>query len=232
MSDHPKMSVTQSRLFIKNLAANNPFLLKAIIRFNYSLNRSRENEFIPQTSLIASSNRAKAKLNGAFTKGYWDFEEESSRITLLDTNTLKDLLLTWGAAFCAPVINRFVTRQDVDTLHKNIDQKYIEFAIGRGQFALGDLLDIVTPVSGKVPPEKIKALIRKYGMTAHEICLAAWPQALQKIQIQKIKQELPDWFKLRPSLSELHPSHPRAIWFSIKKILLKEVAPQWTPCFS
>mgnify|MGYP000267221358 CR=1 FL=1 len=53
------------------------------------------------------------------------------------------------------------------------------------------------------------------------ICRAPWPAALK----ERVAENIED---APPSVS---PAVQRAVWFGLKKLLLKEVAPQWAPCF-
>ena len=118
-----------NRLFHRDLARERPQLFKTILTFNRSIHaRTTEHEFFsrldsgarPGLSMTGSGfnhgssmaginkilngfNRAKARLfvnNDSL--GFWDFEEESRRMALLDAETLNQLILSWGAAFCSP----------------------------------------------------------------------------------------------------------------------------------
>ncbi|WP_022665955.1 hypothetical protein [Desulfospira joergensenii] len=224
-----------SRIFLRSLAADHPELFKAVVRFNASVNRknsvSKEADGSAVNAVINGSKRAAARLNGKFTRGFWDFEEESRRMALLDSKTLKTLLFTWGAAFCAPLLCRFVQKQDLEILHRDMEPGYTDFALKRGRFFLGDFDGIIRLDEAGAKAEQMPDLIMKHSMRAHEICLRYWPEPLRELQAEKIKLDLPDWFERKPEMDRPHPSHPRAVWFSFKKILLKEVAPEWTPCF-
>ena len=236
MTDNGSAFSDGSRIFLRNLASDKPELFKAVVRFNASVNRENS---VPKEAgssvahaLINGSKRAAARLNGTFTRGFWDFEEESRRMALLDSKTLKTLLLTWGAAFCAPLLCRFVQKQDLEVLHRDMEPGFTDFALKRGRFLLGDFDSIIRLEEASAKAEQMPDLIMKYSMRAHDICLTFWPEPLRELQTEKIKLDLPEWFEKRPQTDRPHPSHPRAVWFSFKKILLKEVAPEWTPCFS
>ncbi|MBI9092610.1 MAG: hypothetical protein JEZ12_25620 [Desulfobacterium sp.] len=227
----------ENRLFYRNLAMDRPQLFAAIMGFNASANWE-SNTHGPGLNnhgahgLLAQSNRAKGRLYARDDQGFWDFEEESRRMALLDAPTLNECILSWGAAFCAPLINKFILKKDIEILNQDIGRKHLDFARGKGRFNIGDISGIIQVEEPTVPPEKIRALILKYGMRAHGICAAAWPGPLQTIEARRIERHLPDLFLHMPRLALPPPAHLRAIWFTMKKILLKEVAPQWTPCFS
>lgn len=228
-----------NRLFHRNLAKERPQLFAAILGFNAAINADaagdgRDPGADPSmvNGLLARSNRAKARLNGRYHQEFWDFEEESRRMALLDAATLNDLILSWGAAFCAPLLNRIVLKKEVELLDQAVGSRYLDFARGRGRFNIGEISEIIRVKETATAPENMRSLILSYGMHAHGICSAAWPAPLQTIENNRIERHLPDLFEHRSPVAEVHPSHLRAIWFSMKKILLKEVAPQWTPCFS
>ena len=226
-----------NRLFYRNLASDRPQLFGAIMRFNASINRKAglpepENEVRFPEGILAESNRAKARLHAGDTVGFWDFEEESRRIALLNADVFNELILSWGSAFCAPMLNRFILKKDVEILNRDIGGKYLDFARGKGRFTIGDIGEIIRVEEEAAPSEDMRSLVLKYGMRAHGICSTAWPEALQAIETRRIERHLPDLFEERSPLTPVDPSHLRAIWFSMKKILLKEVAPLWTPCFS
>jgi hypothetical protein len=234
MTDDAMAAAGKSRLFYRNLALERPQLFGAILGFNAAVNRDAAMArlgVVPE-AILSSSNRARGRLQGRQTPGFWDFEEESRRMALVDTATLKDLILSWGAAFCAPLLNRYVLRQDVETLHREVDVRYLDFARGKGRFNIGDISGIIRLEETAVPAEKMPALIAQYGMHAHGTLATAWPESLQAIEARRIERHLPGLFVHRSRQAQVHPPHLRAIWFSMKKILLKEVAPQWTPCFS
>lgn len=237
--DTHEVSSEISRSFYRNLVLDMPQLFDAIVRFNTSnlleTEKSRLASFDDTALLdgiLLKSNRAKAQFFGRYTVGFWNFEEESRRLALVDASILKDLILSFGAALCAPLLNRFIRREDVEILLQDIGSNYLDFARGRGRFVLGDISEIIKLKEQSIAPESMRSLIIKYGMHAHSICSSAWPESLQAFEDQKIEHQFPDFFEYRLQLTKVNPSHLRAIWFSMKKILLKEVAPQWTPCFS
>ena len=233
--EFPRELLGINRLFYRNLVSDMPQLFEAVVQFNKSLQEAdKMYDFGNNTILeevINRSNRAKAMFSKGGSVGFWDFEEESRRIALLDVSILKNLIVSWGSALCAPILNRFVRRDDVEILNKSVGSRYLDFARGKGGFILGDLSKMIKLEEQAVDPEKMYSLIIKYGMHAYSICSAKWPEPLQSFENKKIEKYLPDLFEYRIQSLQVSPSHFRAIWFSMKKILLKEVAPQWTPCF-
>jgi len=237
-----------NRLFHREIVRTKPELFRAILTFNRSIHvKTIDHRFYSGLSSesgspgitgyedkphVKASNRAKARFFTGDSLGFWDFEEESRRMVLLDAATLNKLIFTWGAAFCAPLLNQVILKQDVELLDQEVGRPYVDFARGRGRFNIGNIHEIIPPPPKAVPPSKMRSLIIGYGMQAHAICSAAWPLPLQTLENQRLERELPELFKHRLDLVQVAPSHPRTVWFSMKKILLKEVAPQWIPCFS
>ena len=239
MINDAQLSSGVSRFFYRSLVMDMPQLFKAILKFNTSvIFETKKDGFLNDNGaalpdgIFNSSSRAKAKFIGSYSIGFWDFEEESRRIALLDVSTLNELVLSIGSALCSPLLNKFILKKEVETLNRDIESKYLDFARGAGRFILGDIGEIIKIEEQTTTPEKMRDLVIKYGMYAHGICSAAWPESLQDFENQKIKRSLPDLFEHRVQLNQVNPSHLRAIWFNVKKILLKEVAPQWIPCFS
>ncbi len=250
-SESPSQS---NRLFYRTLAGERPGLLAAIIAFNRNRNQDSKSDSDPVpakdglsddvlsgrhnfsaknlTWLSRTSNRSKARLFPGDGAGFWDFKEESRRMALLPPPMLNDLILKWGSAFCAPIINRIILRRDLEIVDREIGKSLVDFARGRGRLNLGDLSGIISLTDRSMNPDKIRSLIVMYGMKAHGICCATWPVPLKIITDNRLEQELPELFKNRFEPEKVDPPHFRAVWFSMKKILLKEVAPEWTPCFS
>ena len=247
-----------NRLFHREIVRTKPQLFRAILTFNRSIHvKTIDHKFYSGLSsesgspgitgyedkphgtsmvkvhnMLKASNRAKARFFTNESLGFWDFEEESRRMVLLDAATLNKLIFTWGAAFCAPLLNQFILKQDVELLDQEVGRPYVDFARGMGRFNIGNIHEIIPPPPKTLPPSKMRSLIIGYGMQAHAICSAAWPLSLQTFENQRLERELPELFKHRFDLVQVAPPHPSTVWLSMKKILLKEVAPQWIPCFS
>ena len=258
-TETPYESPSQAnRVFYRTLAGERPGLFAAIIAFNRNRNQdpNTADGDLPDNTLSDdgvsdevpskphnlpaknlswlpdASNRAKAMLFPGDNAGFWDFKEESRRMALLPPPLLNDLILKWGAAFCAPILNRIILRGELEVVDRDIGQPLVDFARGRGRLNLGDLSGIIALTDREVTPEKIRPMIVMCGMKAHGICRATWPNPLKTVTDNHLKQELPELFKHRFEPEKVEPPHFRAVWFSMKKILLKEVAPEWTPCFS
>ncbi|MBF0201778.1 MAG: hypothetical protein HQK66_10800 [Desulfamplus sp.] len=226
--------VIPGRLFYRTIARENPRLLGAAMKFNASLHMDALKSSLDNPGLGDFYPFFKTRPFPVSPRGlgFWDFEDESRRLALLDAETLKNLLLTWGTAFCAPFINRYVRRDDLEILERDIGRDLLSYARGRGRFSLGALPGIPRPEGDSPSPESMRSMIIAHAMKAHGICISPWPEKLKSIEIGKIEQYIPELAEYFSHVRDVPPSHLRSIWFSLKKILLKEVAPQWTPCFS
>jgi hypothetical protein len=227
------------RDFFRTLALDSPELLGAILRFNAGTGQTgtdQQGRTLTDNirsaekwqGLVNGSNRARAKLYGPLDNGFWDFEEESRRLALLKPSTFEKLILHWGAAFCAPRLNQVVLRPRIEVLGKKLGPGLLDFARGRGRFCLGDL-----SMQPKDPgTDDLAVIVPWCGLHAFRVCSAPWPESLKKIQDLGLKDFLARFPGPEPLPEPLAPAHRRAVWFSMKKVLLKEVAPEWTPCFS
>ena len=217
------------RAFIRELALDRPQLLGAILQFNAGENRRAVQEAYPGMGFPDAILDRLVKDQA----GFWDFEEESRRLALVGPEITLDLVLTWGSAFCAPILNRFILRSDVEILHRDLGEKYLDFARGRGRFSLGDIYRILEVQPDPMAVEDVRDQVLAWGLAAHDLVAASWPVPLRQIQDRCWARELPQCHGLRrPPEAPPLPGMLRAVWFSMKKILIKEVAPQWTPCFS
>ena len=84
----------------------------------------------------------------------------------------------------------------------------------------------------------LTARIRLHGRQALALCSSVWPRELLDICAARFAELAPTFSaagapdNMDTDLDETLPTEARrAVWFGFKKILLKEVAPQWAPCF-
>lgn len=94
------------------------------------------------------------------------------------------------------------------------------YALRRGRYQIGSLrTQLLGLAQGESLPERILSL----AAISLSLVAADWPARLPS---------------LCPAIRETQLSAPvpreqrRAVWFTMKKILLREVAPQWAPCFN
>lgn len=152
--------------------------------------------------------------------GFWDFEEESARLALLPEVLLHTLGLCFSAAVHAEAISAVVLRPQVLALRSILGKDVCSYALRRGRYQIGSLrTQLLGLAQGESLPERILSL----AAISLSLVAADWPARLPA---------------LCPAIREVQLSAPvpreqrRAVWFTMKKILLREVAPQWAPCFN
>ena len=152
--------------------------------------------------------------------GFWDFEEESTRLALLPEETLHSLTLYFSAAVHAEAITSTLLRSQVLALRETIGEGPCEYALKRGRYQIGSLRPVLTALTQEGSlPERILHI----AAVSLAIVAADWPSPLREQSVAV--KEVPD-------ITNIPHSQRRALWFIMKKILLREVAPQWAPCFN
>ncbi len=206
--------------------------------------RLRTADFSPDTHLEAASGLQAADIaQGSF----WDFAEESRRLALLDAATLRRLAHWFGAAVHAREIAAAVARDEVMTLKDALGRDVYAYALTRGRFALSEAVggafcavDRRMPLAGRVV---------KHGREAVRILRQTWPAPLRARTRDLFSFAAMDGKANR--IADNHRGNMKnfdhasgtgcianieavreAVWTGLKKILIKEVAPQWAPCFN
>lgn len=159
------------------------------------------------------------RLAGAEDEGFWDFAEESRRLAFLEADTLARLGMVFGVCIHAVEMARMITREQVLALRGELGEPLYRYGIQRGQYQLGSVRQVFLTRDVREPlPERV----RRHGLLALALCRAEWPPAL----MARTAAVFPPPAEEVPS-----PVVRRAVWGGLKKVLLKEVAPQWAPCF-
>ncbi len=167
------------------------------------------------------------------TGRFWDFSEESRRLALLPLDILTQAALQFGVAVHANELARLIAREDVLAARREIGPEMFAYALHRGKFQAGSLPRLFDCAS-----DDLTESIRRHGRQALALCCSVWP--LELVRLCAIRfTELAEIFTANKAIDSLDPSFDetplpesrRAVWFGFKKILLKEVAPQWAPCF-
>jgi hypothetical protein len=164
---------------------------------------------------------------------FWDFAEESRRLALLPPELLARTVLQFGVALHADEVSRLIAREDVLTTRGEIGPELFAYAVQRGRFQAGSLSGLFGDRHGG-----LAARIRLHGRQALSLCSSVWPRELLDICAARFAELTPAFSavgapnNIDTDLDETLPAEARrAVWFGFKKILLKEVAPQWAPCF-
>ena len=143
------------------------------------------------------------------------------RLAGLDADTLARLGMVFGVCVHAVEMARIITREQVLALREGLGEPLYRYGIQRGQYQLGGVRQLFLTRDVREP---LLERVRRHGLLALALCRAEWPPALTSRTAHVFPEpvEEPD----PPS-----PAVRRAVWGGLKKVLLKEVAPQWAPCF-
>ena len=159
--------------------------------------------------------------------GYWNFSEESQRLVLLSSATLERLWLLFSAAVHAEELARVIARNQVLELRREIGEDVFSYALKRGRYQIGALRNHLC-----VPPS-FGSLGRRIGILAASLpalVASEWPEELKALAAHKTAHG-DDASSFEAFSPDLPGEQRRALWFTLKKILLREVAPEWAPCF-
>ena len=148
---------------------------------------------------------------------FWDFAEESRRLALLEPETLATLTRFYGAGLHALDVARTVLGREVAALRQGIGEDAYAYALQRGQYQAMAGRELFAARHKDLP---LAERIVLHGREALGLISADWPQPLQNLSPAA-------------ALSDVvpQPDMRRGMWFDMKKILLKEVAATWAPCF-
>ena len=139
-------------------------------------------------------------------------------MAFLSAEELERLGKVFGVCVHAAELARIITREPVLALREALGEPLYRYGIQRGQYQLGSVRQFFLSRDVREP---LLERMQRHGRLAIAICRAPWPTALKERAAENL-EDAP------PSVS---PAVQRAVWFGLKKLLLKEVAPQWAPCF-
>lgn len=219
---------TAGRSFFRELAARRGALFEAVLRFNACAPAMGSNGVPPSVAevLDASSRGRQAHIRlGERPGGFWNFEEESTRLALVEPETLESLVLHFGVAVNARAFAAVVRREEREALARQVGRDLVGYALGRGAFHLGETRRHFLARHGDVP---LAERVRLHGAEALGLCTGRWPEALRAVAGERFPGLVDPAAEARERDHKLE----RLVWFGLKKLLTKEVAPQWAPCFS
>lgn len=188
----------------------------------------------------ASIRRAYRKNAGSTppADGWWDFSDETYRLVLLSPAEVKRLALCFSAAVFAEKLALVIDGKQVLQLRSLLGNDIFSYAIRRGRYQVGSIRKVFLADNSPAPlAEHLLQLARNLLLLIGE----SWPDELRTHWLRKLAET--DLFSTSPLLAEAASSQTasplpqlsreqrRAIWFTLKKILLREAAPQWAPCF-
>ena len=231
------------KVFFLEIIINKPQLFEAIIEFNCNLlynvmiqtaeemasftdaTPGFDNSFIQKLALRGIALKKERLMETEYC--FWDFMEETRRIALLEPETVRRLQLVFGAAINADEIAKVLRRDEVLQLQQIPGQDLYQYSLLRGRYQVGAVRRFFLAQSHSIP---LTTRIHWDGRMALEICASSWPSVLQSIFFSQLNFV----FSTEDSavLSQDYPSPViKGVWDGLKKILLREVAPQWAPIF-
>lgn len=169
---------------------------------------------------LLASRRFRRRFLPAAQAGFWDFGEETRRLALLPPEDLERLALTFGVCVHGAELARIVLREQVLAMREELGPELYLYAVRRGRFQLGSIRQFFLARDAR---ESLAGRIRRHGRQAVVWCLDGWPEELRaRCPGLPAGEERP---------GDMSPAARRALWFGLKKLLVKEVAPQWAACF-
>ena len=166
--------------------------------------------------------------------GWWDFSEESCRLVLLSETEVRNLALTLSAAVFAEEMALVLDRAQVVELRNLLGDEIFNYAIRRGRYQRGSLRPFLIEA---MPPASLPQKIQLLAAAVMHGISRNWPEELRKVWAEKLSKagmaNVPLGSEASSSdiLPILRAEQRRILWFTLKKLLLREAAPQWAPCF-
>ncbi|WP_446424038.1 SctK family type III secretion system sorting platform protein [Mailhella sp.] len=227
--------------FLEETVRRRPALFEAIVAFNRSQLRSAaassSHSVCPSmaSALFSDARIRRACVSACDTsvtpRGWWDFSEETRRLVLLSPEQLRRLALCFSAAVHAEELARILDRKQVLELRDLLGDDVFSYAIRRGRYQIGSLRQVILQYLPAAPlGERLLLLARAVLLLMGE----AWPDELRRLWVLKLNalDFVSDGLSASAGpLPQLSREQRRALWFTLKKILLREAAPQWAPCF-
>lgn len=225
--------------FLAETVERRPALFRAMVEMNRELlpalpaSAPGKSEEVPaallRDPLVYRALRRSPRSAARTSSGWWDFAEETSRLALLPAQAVRDAALRFSAAVFAEDMARIIDRAQVLALREAIGADIVAYALRRGRWQVGSLRQSIAsmPFTAGTPlHQRILGLARAILiLTAQE-----WPAPLRKLWFQRLGLDA-DTFTDLAALPQLSREQRRALWFTLKKILLREAAPTWAPCF-
>lgn len=227
--------------FFVELLSGNPPLFQAVLAFN-GLIETQQGPLPPDfeespvvRELWASPavrRRYPQPTATATLPPFWDFSEESRRLALLPAAVLKHLANTFGATLHGETIAHTLWHQDVTDIRQGLGKTLYDYVLHRGRYQTGNAMRQFFLTRNQELPLAEK--VRLHGQLALEACCAVWPEALRMHAGCHLGEALPFLNADKPLDAEKHKDMPPAdmLWLDLKKLLLKEVAPQWAHYFN
>ena len=157
---------------------------------------------------------------------FWDFQEDSRKLALLDDSRLELLAKVSGVTLHAREMAKIVEREARLALTEVLGKKLVEYALARGQYQTGAAGAIVDQLHTDLP---LVERCRLHGWLALHLCASRWPELLRERFVQRLSGMCHEVSYPGDVLAE---TDWQAIWRMLKKCLLREVAPSWAAYFT
>ena len=179
----------------------------------------------------------------------WDFAEESKRLALIDQNTLGQLIIYLGTALNAEEITHCIEKAKVLSIKKIIGDEAYTYALGRGNFQFGNKKIIMDALPFFATEGSFSKRILMQGVFTLYICTKDWTENSRKIIYNKMLSIIQENItekaisdkninleEFKASLqqftfADISETTKRHVWFSLKKMITKELAPSWALYF-
>lgn len=220
------------QFFYESLEKNSP-LFSAMLRFNLEQHKN----FAPYADLKSTlqadflTSRYLKKYQKSNPALFWDFADETKRLALLDTQSLKKLARILGVSLYAEEISHTLAKSSVRELQECIGKELYFYALERGKFRLRGLKELFKHSDTSL---SLMDKIIQDGEKMLALCALSWQEELKQITARKLQTELPFFtacLQENPQ-TEISPATARLIWFSVKKLLIQEVNSSWLPYFN
>ena len=230
--------VTANKPFFDALLAENNLLWPAIIRCNeHPCAENKDSTGSLPPDVLASLKPWLAQAPDSMRADsveqepvfYWDFNEDTRKLALLDDMQLSRLALVAGVTLHAPALAHVVTREERHSCCEILGEDMFDYAQTRGQYQTGTAGDVMARRDTEIPlPERCRA----HGWLALYYCSLRWPKELRRLFLVRLAY-LSGGCGAKVSLGDaLSDTAWQALWRLVKKCLLREVVPSWKPYFS
>lgn len=223
-----------NRTFFAATLRNKPHLLRAMLSFNGLRRLSPLPESLhgfPHAAALWQEDAVRRRYDASCAPkpDFWDFEDESCRLALLDAPTRERLVLTFGVAVLARDICRLLRKNEVRAAREGLGDALYTYAVHRAPYQVDPDVVPDPTVAAELP---IHLRARALGADCLRTLASRWPQALRDAVTWDAVAlpESHDAATPADRTGEQLEQH-RRLWIAVKKVLLKEVAPAWTPCF-
>ena len=217
--------------FLAEIIALKPQLFRAILNFNRKYAAPLPEELAslgrPFTGLWSKPAFRRAwPVPSSSSPGYWNFYEESRRLALLDADTVARLGLYFSAAVHAEELAQVIARDQVLELRRVLGANVTAYALKRGRYQVAAMRHLLAVTASFGPlPRRIGIL----AAAAPALIEEGWPEELRALA--GIRRPASDGGEEEMFRPQLRREQRTALWFIMKKLLLREVAPEWAPCF-